>query len=379
MVNSSHASRTFFLNAFGMDAAPDIGGHACAMAGSIVSTSGIVPIEMSNDIGPCWEDDPGSGNPNDTLPLFGELCPIEGGAHDPNPRGILDLEATSPYCSDANGSGDIEDMIADGASGSCRIHANPSGGCSPVRNGPWFDCVAVQTGNTANILDGFNTRLLRETGDCDTDGDGIENFDEVVTVVFNGSHPSDDVYEANDCDFSQNGVQPSPRLITIIVLESEPGPGNRGLPIIAFAGMYVSGCWESNDEPPADVTQDDLDPYCDRQGGSIVPALSGFSKLAAPPLHHCTGQNAQHPACTPTRTPTRTNTPGPTATRTPTPIATATLPPNPTSTPGGGGGGGGGGTGQTVVFANFVNLLVTGGEVGEFDPQTTLTGIGLVE
>lgn len=396
-----HDSHSFFSGIFG-SLAPDIGAHACARAGSLIAGSGIVPIEMDNNPGPCWIDDPSSGNANDTLPQFGNLCPIEFGAQGGNPRGVLDLQASGDWCSDASGSGSLEDLIENGATGRCVVHPNPSAGCDPDKNGPWYECVSVQTGNPKKIVEGFHDRIQREGG-CDANSNGIEEFGEVVRIVFDDGTPSERIYEAVDCDPGTDGVQASPRLITIIVLEDRPPPGNDGHPIIAFAGMYVAGCYEGNDDPPVNPTQADLDAECNTRGNSANFTFGG--KLAAPVEHHACGHQSV-PTCTPTPTPsptatrtptpsaTRTNTPGPaTSTHTPTPTATVrcgngnrpTCTPTPTNTvgptatPTPGGGGGGGGQGHTIVYANFVNLIVAGGEVGDFDPQSTLRGIALVE
>ncbi len=367
-----HKSRTLFSSIFGLDIAPDVGAHACARAGSVISGSGIVPIEMDNNPGPCWADDPSSGNPNNTLPQFGNLCPIEYGAQGGNPRGVLDLQAGGDYCSDAGGSGNLEDLIANGAGGRCVVHGNPSGGCDPNKSGPWYDCVAVQTGNAKKIVEGFYNRIQRE-GACDSDGSGVEEFDEVVTLVFDSSDLSKRIYEPIDCDLTTDGLQSSPRLITIIILEDHPGPGNDGHPIIAFAAMYVAGCFEGNDDPPVNPSQSDLDAECQTKGNAN---FSFGGKLAAPAFapdegHKCGHQSASTCTPIPTDTPTRTATPvSPTATPTFGPSVT----PVPTATPGGGGG-----QGHTIVYANFVNLLVAGGEVGDFDPQSTLRAIALVQ
>jgi hypothetical protein len=355
-VDIDHDSRTFFAEAFGV-AVPEIGAHACARAGSTLSGTDIVPIEMSNNIGPCWVDDPGSTNPNRTQPNLGAACPIEVGAQGGNPRGVLDLQAPGNYCSRSGGSGDLEDLIADGAPGRCDIHLNPGAGCDPDNNGPWYDCVAVQTGNPQKILDGFETRIARETLDCDIDNDRIEELDEVVKLVFDSPDPWKRIYEARDCDFSIAETQPSSRLITIIVLDDSPPPGNEGHPIVGLAGMYVMGCWESNDDPPVPATQGDLDPYC-RRGGQVALTGASSTHQVSLPAHHRCGHTSS-PTCTPVPTNTPTG-------------------PTPTPTPGGGGGGGGG-IGHQIVFANFVNLTLAGGQVGGWNPNSTLVGISLVE
>jgi hypothetical protein len=193
--------------------------------------------------------------------VFGQLCPLEFGAKAGNPRGIIDLDAPTPYCSEANGSGAIEDLIEFGSGGTCAV--NETGGCAPQKNGPWYDCVAVQTGNPKKVLDGFNARIQRE-GSCDDDSSGVEEFDEVLELVFDGPTPATDVYAARVCP---NG-EISPRIITIIVLESPPPPGNDGHPIVGFASFYVEGCAWDKDAPPSPV---DLDPECPNKPGGGPP------------------------------------------------------------------------------------------------------------
>jgi hypothetical protein len=91
---------------------------------------------------------------------------------------------------------------------------------------------------------------------------------------------------------------------------------------------------------------------------------------------------------TPTRTPTRTPTPTSTPTSTPTPLATPTATPTigpgtptPTSTPGGGGGGG---QGQCDIRGQFLQslhaaILAGGVPVGDYDPNSLVKVVQLVE
>jgi hypothetical protein len=197
------------------------------------------------------------------------MCPIELGARGGNPdRGMLDLQASGDYCSEAGGAGDIEDMIEWGAPGTCLINTQSPPDCDPNTNGPWYDCVAVQQGNPQKVLDGTHARLARD-GACDTDGDGVDEFDESVEMVFDTGDPFTSIYEARDCDPDTPGRQISPRLVTIIILEEDPDlSSNTGYPIIAFAGFYLAGCAHE------DVTVDDesdLDRDCDTPGGGPPP------------------------------------------------------------------------------------------------------------
>jgi hypothetical protein len=364
-VEVTHDSRTLFTSIFGLVDEPPIRAKAKACAGAATGLSGIIPIELDNNPGPCFD--------SNEEPKFTSFCPIELGAQGGNPRGIIDLQASGDYCSESGGSGDIEDLIEWGATGNCFIKPPASGGCNPQRNGPWYDCVAVQTGNPAKVLDGVFKRVSRD-GDCDQtwgDGDGLDEFDETVELL--AGDPITGLYEGRDCDPNTEGKQISPRLVTIVVLENPPVPGNVGYPILAFAGFYLAGC------TPEDVVvtnQSQLDSECDRKKKNMVPGggtedvyLSSpeLGPVPAPAACHRGTPHGQQTNC---NTPTPTPTPGP-PTPTPTPG-----PPAPTPTPPPGGNG----TGHSVVWGQFVKLIVTNqGGVGAPNDQTTIFGIGLVE
>lgn len=360
-VDVNHSSQTFFSSIFGLKVAPDVGAHAKACAGAAESPQGIVPIE-TDLTGPCF----GVGG----VPNIAQPCPLDFGAQHGNPRGILDLQAPGDYCSDASGSGSLEDLITTGASGTCLTNSQDA--CDPTKNGPWYDCVAVQNGNPTKVARGFEARIAKE-GACDTNHDGVEQFDEVVTLAFDSPDNSKDVYEPRDCDPSTDGVQMSPRLITIIVLQSPPTSGNTGYPIYAFAGIYVEGC---NDDPTSDA---DLDVKCTTPGGGhaeVAPVGAGTHLVDLNLAQPC-GKGSQ-PTCTPTPTftPTATRTPTPTRTPTRTPTVTNT-PSAPTATPTPGGGGGG--AGHIVVWGRLVNLFFAGHEAGPPTSSTTVFSISLVQ
>jgi hypothetical protein len=368
-IDVEHDSQTFFSSIFGVNVAPDIGAHAKACAGAAQGPKNLIPIQTDITMPLCFD----AGEPQ-----LGEPCPLEFGAEDANPRGIIDLEAPGDYCSDAGGSGDLEDLIEFGADGSCQINA--SGTCDPDKNGPWYDCVAVQAGNPTKVARAFEDRIAGE-GACDTNGDGIESFEETVILAFDAPQPEDRIYEPRDCDEGTDGVQFSVRLISIIVLEEPPtGSSNTGHPIYAFAGFYLMGCTLSDDE----VSIDDLDPFCDVPGGGsgyAAPPASSAQFVKYPAHHRCSHQSM--PTCTPTPTNTPvppTNTPAPT--NTPGgggPTATPTEPGGGGGTCGGGGGGGSSGCGHVVVWGRFVNLLFTDSETGPPTAATTIFSISLVE
>lgn len=232
-VDSRHDSRSLFAGIFGIGA-PDIGARAVACAGALTGVGDVLPLETALN-GQCFT----AGEPD-----FGELCGLEFGAPSGPARGLVDLRSDGTHCSESGGPmsyGEIVRLMVEGAEGSCFINEGEPPTCAPDRRGPWFDCVAVQTGNAQAILDGIEARIGLEPV-CDTSGDGIDSFDESVVLVDDGGDITDlstNIYEARDC-----GGETSPRLVTIIVLPREPprNAGNRGFPIAGFAGFYLWGC-----------------------------------------------------------------------------------------------------------------------------------------
>lgn len=258
-VDVRHDSALLFSAIFGLTDI-DIGAHAKACAGAANAPGDVVPFQIDDNPGPCFD--------SNEEPIFTSMCPLELGAQSGDPRGMLDLNAPGDYCSDSPDAGEIEDVIVDGASGICMI--NETGTCDPAANGPWYDCVAVQDGNPKKVLDGVAARLAAE-GACDDNSDGIEDWDETVVLLFDTGDPYTSIYEARDCDPLTEGKQYSVRLISLIVLEEKPPSGNTGWPILAFASFRLEGC-QAEGVPVADET--DLDRDCSGdygpQGHAVV-------------------------------------------------------------------------------------------------------------
>lgn len=249
-VDIEHDSRPLFFAIFGVGS-PEIGAHAKACTGAAAAPGNLVPFQIDDNPGDCFTAE--------EEPIFTSMCPIEMGAGGDNPRGMLDMEAPDDFCSFSPGDGDIEDLIVDSTAGICLI--NETDDCDPDNNGPWYDCVAVQTGNPKKVIDGVAARLAMD-GDCDgPDAGSVDDFDETVNLVFDTGDPFTSIYEARDCDAFTDGKQISPRLVSLIVLEDPPptDAGPTGFPIIAFAGFYLAGCAS---ETEVVVDEDDLDRYC---------------------------------------------------------------------------------------------------------------------
>lgn len=362
-VTVSHDSARLFSTLFSLDDDPEIGANAKACAGAAQAPGNLIPFQIDDNPGPCFD--------TNEDPIFTTMCPIEIGAQGGNPRGMADLDAPPDYCSDAPGAGDIEDLIVNGATGICLT--SRTNDCDPDNGGPWYDCIAVQDGNPQKVLDGVAARLANE-GACDTNSDGIEDFDETIQIVFNTGDPTTSIYEARDCDSSTAAVDISVRLVSLIVLEDPPptNAGNTGFPIVAFAGFYLAGC------APESVTvssEADLDRQCDddyevqsHEGDGTASDSIVMGGNSKPRLGHCPeGNNLGHGANPPCPTPTPT--PGPSGSATASPSPT----PSPTSTAVTGP------PGHAVVYGRFVNLIAPSGDIGDPDDQTTIFGIALVE
>ena len=210
----------------------------------------LVPFQIDDNPGDCFD--------TDEEPIFTSMCPIEG---------LLDLQAPDDFCSNSRGSGDIKNLIENGAPGVCNINQTEPPSCDPSRNGPWYDCVAVQRANPKMVFDGVAARLAKD-GDCDSvngNGDGVDDFLETVILVFGSGLTG--IYAARDCDPETAGTQASPRFVTLIVLEDPPTlSGPAGYPILARAGFYLAGCAA---ESVVVIDELDLDRYCTPAGTGL--------------------------------------------------------------------------------------------------------------
>lgn len=206
------------------------------------SPGNLVPLQIDR-LGPCFDS-----NQN---PIFTSMCPIEG---------VLDLQAPGNFCSDSPGGGDVFDLIVNSAPGICLINSEPD--CDPNKDGPWYNCVAVQTASSKAVIDGVNARASAD-GACDLTAlagnhDGVDDFFEAVNLVFGSGTTG--IYEARDCDLVTPGKQMSSRIVSLIVLEDPPTlSAPAGYPILAIASFYLSGCAIGG---AVVVNEDDLDRYC---------------------------------------------------------------------------------------------------------------------
>jgi hypothetical protein len=239
VVDVSHQSETLFSEIFGIDLAPEIGAHARACMGSVVTTSGLRPYGVESE--PVCLDD-GTCEPTADsqcfelrdgimVPRFGEWCQLDDGSLDPSTslRGLLNLEREGDVCSrNGGGASEAGQNVLHGSGATCSVG-------DPVLPKPGGN-VGQDTANIRQLLAGNGTPPVADGEDCDAqpwgDGDGFDQFDEVVQRTDGGSAPSPDaVFQVRACV--------SPRIIHVIVIDNfEADPPT----IRAFAAFYVLGC-----------------------------------------------------------------------------------------------------------------------------------------
>lgn len=249
-LNIDHDSRPFFSEFFGINAAPEIGAHARACAGSIIAATGLRPYAIESE--PVCDDAGTCAPPADDdcfeldatlgirVPRFGEWCQLDDGSSDPSTstRGLIDLALAGDVCSDGGGD-NIDENIQDGSGATCRIGdtVERTTGARPGQD--------ISKGIEV-LLDGDGTPAVADGEDCDQqtwgNDDGIDDFGEVLERIDGGTTPSPDaVYQLRDCV--------SPRVINLIVI------GNFAEePVIrAFAAFYILGCVDTRRDDPMDV------------------------------------------------------------------------------------------------------------------------------
>jgi hypothetical protein len=243
--DAEHHSKALFATIWNL-AAPEIGAHGRACLGSIVSAEGLLPVgvQIEGFDSECWEDVNGDGFED---PLFGQECTLTfgGGDFTSGEGGALNLyNDGSLNCSGNNTGGGRtyrDEIAAGGAETTCWVL--PEGEtCDSFPQG----CVWPQTGNLVGQERQGYFDLIASEGACDAeygDGNGIDDFDEVVELVSGGPEPGPTtVYAERDCDLTQEEVQRSPRLVSLIIIDEFSAQGNPARPIRAFAGFYIKQC-----------------------------------------------------------------------------------------------------------------------------------------
>jgi hypothetical protein len=240
-LDAEHHGGRLFTGIFDM-IVPQIGAHARACIGSIVTAEGLLPVgvQISGVESDCWDDVDGDGSED---PLFGSECVLTFGAGDTSSgeAGNLRLfDDGSLNCSDNNtGGGNTyhDEIEAGGANTQCHVYKYFSDASKTCADDPG-GCVYPLTGvGSTPELRAFEDLIAGE-GECDGafgDGDGVDQFLEVVEAVNGDTTPSPDtVFSKRDCV--------SPRLVSLIIIKQFSTTGNPALPIEAFAGFFITGC-----------------------------------------------------------------------------------------------------------------------------------------
>jgi len=245
-----HPSKALFASIWGLAAPKDLGAHARACVGSIVAMKGIMPVGLpinSPDLNKfsrtlCWTpDNDGDGLPE---PMFGTRCDLSVFDKVSGEASWLDLDNTSPLpkpptvdCYNAGGGANelTDEIKAGGANTWCRVapQGYTSAQCASASIPPVNWCVKSKTGGQANkIMDAFNS-LFSTEGQCDSNGDGIDDFTTSIELV-SGTPGTESAFYREICH--------SPRLITLIVVDNFDATGNSFMPIRAFAAFFVEAC-----------------------------------------------------------------------------------------------------------------------------------------
>jgi hypothetical protein len=254
-VNLNHNSQTFFSSIFGIDVAPDIGAHARACVGSLTNPNGLRPWALDKETSPCFGQTAG---PNFKKPLFGQECVFDWGSKGSpgtGDRGLLILETTAGPCS-SKGNASVEQVIEQGGQGSC--FTNSGNTCTT----PLSNCVEDKSGNVSGpVSKGIDT-LFADANDCDTNGNGRDDFTESLELLGGGSAPPspNNVYTPVTCADGKI----SERIITIIAVDSIDKKTHKPpWPIRYFLQIFITGCRDSRDGPNGP-----LDPNCAGQNGN---------------------------------------------------------------------------------------------------------------
>jgi hypothetical protein len=236
VLDVDHESKALFASIFGV-AAPEIGAHACARAGSLHNTRGLRPWTVAIEESPCFGDTDGD-TVNDT-PLFGADC-IFRDEDDESSVGSIRLGRDEDgVCSPPGGGANAyQDNIVEGSPAECAI-GDIVGSEPGLDNGPTF----------AALED-----LLATEGDCDDangDGDGIDQFDESFATTDGGPvvpGPDQTFVPLNDCK--------TPRAIHIINIRRLGGPGFEDYEIEGFAAFFLEQCEVVDPGDPNDPDDD---------------------------------------------------------------------------------------------------------------------------
>ncbi len=259
VLDVDHDSTALFATVFGL-AAPDIGAHACARAGSLRSAEGLRPLTVSMFNSECftWIDD-GDGvkeaDDDQFVPLFGDDClfRLESPSSQVGSVSLGDDEGDP--CSEHGGGADaFRENIVEGSDAVCQIG----------------DSVTTESGLNVGPTLFALAELLAGEGDCDAlngDGDGIDQFDESFAPT--SAVPGPDV------TFTARGGCTTPRAIHIIIVDEFSGVGSDTRPILGFAAFFLQQCEPLDHD--GNIIIPEIRPKCDFTGsGGSSFQIRGF-------------------------------------------------------------------------------------------------------
>lgn len=249
-----HETPALFATLFGI-ADPEVGAHACARAGSLVSTRGLRPWAVQSSISTCFAADTGDydgdGNTTERAPLFGANCVFRTDASSDVGAVRLGGGEDDP-CSGGHGSGGAnvyKDNIVNGAGAECSVG-------SIAETEPGLD-----TGPTKSALQ----QLLAGEGECDQKNgnptNGIDSFSESFEATSGVPGPT--------VTFADRGCQ-TPRRVDLIIVDQFDTNGVDHRPIQGFAAFFLEGCDKLDNQ--GNVTG--FYPKCDMAGSNFQ--IRGF-------------------------------------------------------------------------------------------------------
>lgn len=246
-LDAEHHTQALFSSIFGLGV-PEIGAHAMACLGSIVTAEGLFPvaIQIGGTLSDCWRDVDGDGEED---PLFGEECVLTVGAGDTTSgeSGSMRLYNDGSFdCSDQGTGGGrtyTDEIAAGGANTECHVYKyfnDPTKTCADDVGG----CVYPQEGVPSMPQLKALEDLMASEGECDSqtwgNGDLIDQFLEVVVATGGDPPPSmSALFSRRDCT--------SPRLVSLIIVDHFTQQGNQPLPIQAFASFFIKECTDDTE------------------------------------------------------------------------------------------------------------------------------------
>ena len=241
-----HPGPELFATIWGLVAPDELGAHARACIGSIISSQGVMPIgvPINNPDYNKWSRvlcyNPDDDDPDDLPePQFGITCDLSVFDKVSGEAGWLDLDHPEPpappsdLCSEKGGGADElgEEIENGGANTWCYVA--PTGTTVDDCDESLHYCVRSKTGaQPQTIMKSFET-LFSTEGECDITGDGIDDFDGSL-VLESGEIGTDSAFFREVCH--------SPRRITLIIIDNYAPQGQDFMPIRAFASFFVEGC-----------------------------------------------------------------------------------------------------------------------------------------